>query len=192
MASRKPTVEELPRLKKLYNEKLVFDVQKKMKLGNINQVPRIEKIVVSVGLGKSKDDKKMFEVAGNTLAKVTGQLPIKTKSRKSIAGFKLREGQTIGMKVTLRGGRMYEFLDRLIQIVLPRVRDFHGLSNKSFDGRGNYSTGIPEQSVFPELSYEDMSTPHGLQVTIITNAQDNESAKVLLESFGMPFAKENK
>ncbi|MCE7936640.1 50S ribosomal protein L5 [Candidatus Saccharibacteria bacterium CPR2] len=192
MPSREATTMDMPRLKKLYSEKLVLEIQKKLGLKNVSQVPKIEKIVVSVGLGRSKDDKRMFEVASNTLAKITGQHPVTTKSRKSIAGFKLREGQAIGMKVTLRDQRMYEFLDRLIQTVLPRVRDFHGVSNHGFDGHGNYSIGFAEQSVFPELSYDDVSTPHGLQVTINTNAKDSEPAKVLLESLGMPFAKENK
>ena len=149
-------------------------------------------MVINVGLGRSKEDKRAFEVAENTLAKITGQRPVPTIAKKSIANFKLREGQKIGMKVTLRGARMYEFLDRMINVVLPRVRDFHGVSPKSFDPQGNFSLGFSEQSVFPELGFADVSTLHGMQVSIVTDTDNRDYAYALLESFGMPFEKEKK
>ncbi len=181
----------LPRLKKLYNDQ-AKDLQKELSLGNINQIPALEKIVINVGLGRSKDDKKVFEVATNTLTKVTGQKPINTFARMSIASFKLREGNKVGMKVTLRGDRMYEFLDRLINIVLPRLRDFHGVSAKAFDKQGNYSIGLSEQSIFPELSFEETTTPHGMQIVVVTSTNNPEHSRALLEKFGMPFEKEKK
>jgi large subunit ribosomal protein L5 len=162
---------------------------KELKLKNIHDVPKLEKIVLNVGLGKSKDDKKMFEVATTTIKKITGQQPVETLAKQSIAAFKLREGNKIGMKVTLRDDRMYEFLDRLINVVLPRFRDFHGLSRKAFDGQGNYSIGIPDQTVFPEITFEDSPLTHGLQVVIIVKAKQVEHSLALLESFGMPFEK---
>jgi large subunit ribosomal protein L5 len=155
-------------------------------------VPKLEKIVVNVGLGKAKDDKKTIEAAKNTLRKVTGQEPVETVAKNSIAGFKLREGNMIGLKLTLRGERMYEFMDRLINIVLPRLRDFHGVSNKAFDKQGNYSIGLTDQSVFPELTFEETTTPHGLQAVFVVKCHDKAHSKALLQKFGMPFEKENK
>lgn len=186
------STKSIPRLKNLYKTELVSQLQSDLKLKNINQTPRLAKIVVNVGLGRSSDDKRMFEVATNTLRKVTGQNPVRTKARMSIAGFNLREGQDIGLMVTLRGDNMYEFFDRLVTIVLPRLRDFHGVSNRSFDQQGNYSIGIKDQSVFPELSFEETTQLHGLQVTIQTTADDQTAAKALLEKLGMPFMKERK
>lgn len=180
---------DAPRLKKLYSEKIVSELVKELKLANIHQVPKLEKIVINVGLGKAKDDKRMFEVANNTLLKVTGQKPQETYARMSIATFKLREGNKVGLKVTLRGERMYEFLDRFINIVLPRLRDFHGVSLKSFDKQGNYSIGVTEQSIFPELSFEETSVAHGMQVVIVTDSHNVEDNKALLTKFGMPFEK---
>lgn len=177
------------RLKQLYNEKYVSELQKELKLSNTHQVPKLEKIVINIGLGKAKDDKRMFEVANNTLLKVTGQKPQETHAKVSIASFKLREGNRIGMKVTLRDDRMYEFLDRLINIVLPRLRDFHGVSLKAFDQQGNYSIGLSEQSIFPELSFEETTHAHGMQVVIVTDSNDVENNKQLLTKFGMPFEK---
>lgn len=177
------------RLKKLYVDKIAPELKNELKLANIHQVPKLEKVVVNIGLGKAKDDKRMFEVASNTLLKVTGQKPLETYARMSIATFKLREGNKIGLKVTLRGERMYEFLDRLINIVLPRLRDFHGVSLKSFDRQGNYSLGLSEQSIFPELSFEETSVAHGLQVIIVTDSHDVEHNKQLLTKLGMPFEK---
>lgn len=177
------------RLKKLYQDKVAKELMKELNLKNIHEVPRLEKIVVNIGLGKAKDDKRMFEVASNTLLKVTGQKPLETYAKVSIATFKLREGNKIGLKVTLRGERMYEFLDRLINIVLPRLRDFHGVSLKSFDKQGNYSIGLVEQSIFPELSFEETTVAHGMQVVIVTDSHDVEHNKALLTKFGMPFEK---
>lgn len=177
------------RLKHLYGSTYRSELKSELELDNISQVPKLEKVVINVGLGKSKDDKRMFEVAANTLRKITGQEPVDTYARKSIAGFKLREGNKIGMKVTLRGDKMYEFVDRLINIVLPRLRDFHGVSDKAFDGQGNYSIGLKEQSVFAELTFEDVAVAHGLQITFITTANDKDAAKALLTKFGMPFVR---
>lgn len=180
------------RLLERYNAEITKDLKKELDLPNINQVPRLEKIVLNIGLGKAKDDKKMFEVAANTLKKITGQQPVNTVAKNSIAGFKLREGNKIGMKVTLRGDRMYEFMDRVINVVLPRLRDFHGVSNKAFDKTGNYSLGFIDQSVFPELTFEETTTVHGMQVNFVIKAESPAHAKALLEKFGMPFEKENK
>ncbi len=180
------------RLSELYRAKLVDELEKELQLKNVNMVPKLEKIVVNIGLGKAKDDKRLMEVAANTLRKITGQQPIETTARMSIASFKLREGNKIGLKVTLRNERMYEFMDRVINIILPRLRDFHGVSNKAFDQQGNYSLGFTDQSVFPELSFEETTTAHGLQINFIIKAVKPEHAKALLTKFGMPFAKENK
>lgn len=188
----KPAVTTAARLKVLYNTQYVAELQKELELKNINDVPKIEKITLNVGLGRAKDDKKMIEVATNTLKKITGQQPIQTVAKLSIASFKLREGNVIGLKVTLRGEHMYEFLDRLVNIVLPRLRDFHGVSNKAFDRQGNYSIGLTEQSVFPELTFEETTTPHGLQAVISIKAKEPAHARALLVKFGMPFEKENK
>lgn len=180
------------RLKVEYKAKYIAELQKELKLANANQVPKLEKIVVNVGLGRAKDDKKLMEVATNTLRKITGQEPMQTTAKLSIASFKLREGNKIGLKVTLRGEYMYEFADRLINIVLPRLRDFHGVSAKAFDKQGNYSLGITEQSVFPELTFEETTTPHGLQVVFVIKANEQADSRALLEKFGMPFEKEAK
>jgi len=177
------------RLSKLYLEQYAKELQKELKLANIHQVPRLEKIVVNVGLGRAKDDKHLMDVATNTLRKITGQQPNQTTAHKSIASFKLREGNKIGLKLTLRGDRMYEFLDRFINIVLPRLRDFHGVSPRAFDKSGNYSIGLTDQSVFPELSYEETTTPHGLQVVLVIRGGSPASNRILLEKFGMPFEK---
>lgn len=182
----------VPRLKQLYNDKIAKELKDELKLSNIHEVPRLEKIVINAGLGKAKDDKRILEVASNTIAKITGQKPVETIAKQSIASFKLREGVTIGQKVTLRDTRMYEFADRFINIVLPRLRDFHGVSKSSFDKQGNYSIGLSDQSVFPELSYEETATPHGMQITFGIKASNAEHARALLEKFGMPFEKETK
>lgn len=189
MATANPNTGYTPRLKSLYREEARTALLESSNLKNVHQAPRIEKIVLNVGLGRVKEDKRAKELAINTLTKVSGQRPIETKARKSIAGFKLREGQTIGAKVTLRGDRMYEFLDRLINIVLPRVRDFRGLSQNGFDQAGNYNLGIEEQSVFPELSFEETSVLHGVQITIVISSSDHEKSLSLLKLLGMPFEK---
>ena len=177
------------RLKELYTKELVSALKDELKLDNVNQVPRLEKIVVNVGLGKAKDDKKVIEVAANTLRKITGQQPIETIARKSIASFKLREGNKIGLKVTLRGDRMYEFMDRLVNIVMPRLRDFHGVKATAFDKSGNFSVGFVDQSVFPELTFEETTTAHGLQAVFVVRAEKVEHSRALLEKLGMPFEK---
>jgi large subunit ribosomal protein L5 len=177
------------RLKTLYTTKMVSELKTELSLDNIMDVPKLYKIVVNCGLGKAKDDKKMIEVATNTLRKVTGQNPVETIAKTSIATFKLREGQKIGIKVTLRGNMMYDMADRLINIVIPRIRDFHGVNENAFDAQGNYSIGFPDQSVFPELTYEETTTAHGLQFVFCIKAKNKEHAKALLTKMNMPFQK---
>ena len=192
--AKKPIVQigTSARLRVQYNQVIAKELLKELGLTNAHQVPRLQKIVVNVGLGKAKDDKKVMEVATNTLRKITGQSPVQTTAKNSIAGFKLREGNKIGLKVTLRGEKMYEFLDRMITIVLPRLRDFHGVSAKAFDGQGNFSLGLLDQSVFPELPFEETTTAHGLQAVFVIDCEEKTHARALLEKFGMPFEKENK
>lgn len=181
-----------PRLKLQFQQTLSKELKDKLELSNIHQVPVLEKIVINVGLGRSKDDKRMFEIVRNTLRKITGQEPVEVMAKKSIASFKIRAGMNvIGMKVTLRGDKMYEFVDRLTNIVLPRVRDFHGVSAKAFDPQGNYSLGLIEQSVFPELTFEDISQLHGLQINFVITNGSPENSRALLEGFGIPFEKTN-
>ena len=177
------------RLKQLYLSTYRDELKKDLGLDNVNQVPRLNKIVLNVGLGRAKEDKRMMEIATNTLKRITGQQPVETTARMSIASFKLREGMKIGLKVTLRGERMYEFLDRLVTIVLPRVRDFHGVPAGAFDKQGNYSLGMPDQSVFPELTFEETTTLHGMQINFAISAEEITHARALLEKFGMPFEK---
>lgn len=180
-----------PRLKALYRTQYVKELQAELGLENVHQVPKLEKIVVSVGIGKNKDDKHHYEVVRNTVTKVTGQTPVDRMAKKSIAGFKIRAGMNrVGLSVTLRGARMYEFLDRLVNVTLPRVRDFHGVSAKAFDKAGNYNLGVVEQSIFPELSFEETQHVHGLQVTFVIQNGSKENSRALLEKFGVPFEKE--
>lgn len=189
MATAKTTVAYEPRLKALYRDEIKKQLMSELSIKNVHQLPKMTKIVVNVGLGKAKDDKRMIEVATNTLRKITGQQPIETVARKSIANFKLREGVKIGIKVTLRGDAMYEFADRIINVVLPRLRDFHGVSAKAFDKSGNYSLGFTDQSAFPELSFEETTTLHGLQINFVIQSQDKSHAQALLSKLGMPFEK---
>jgi large subunit ribosomal protein L5 len=191
-ATKAKSVATHARLRTDYREKFVTELEKELGLTNVNQVPKLEKVVVNIGLGRAKDDKKMIEAATNTLLKITGQKPVETYAKKSIAGFKLREGNMIGLKVTLRGDKMYEFMDRVINIVLPRLRDFHGVSNKAFDKQGNFSIGFIDQSVFPELSFEETTTAHGLQIVFVISSHEPSHTKALLGKFGMPFEKESK
>lgn len=177
------------RLKALYDEKLIKELKKELGLKNVNEAPKLEKIVVNIGLGRGKDDKKLVEAATNTLRKITAQQPVETLAKKSIASFKLREGNKIGLKVTLRGERMYEFMDRLINLVLPRLRDFHGVKTSAFDKSGNYSVGLIDQSVFPELTFDETTTQHGLQVVFVISGAGVEHSRALLTKFGMPFEK---
>ena len=189
----KTATPSVPRLKALYQQELVGRLQKELELDNPHRVPKLEKIVLNVGIGKHKDDKHYYEVVTNTLRKVTGQEPVDRMAKKSIATFKIRAGMNrIGVSVTLRGKHMYEFLDRLINVSLPRVRDFHGVSNKGFDKAGNYSLGITEQSIFPELNFEDTQLLHGLQINFVIKTEDKAHAQALLRAYGMPFEKEEK
>ena len=189
----KATTSTAPRLKALYQSQYAKELQAELKLENVNQVPRLEKIVVSVGTGKSKDDKRMLAAVKNTLTRVTGQMPVERLAKKSIATFKIRKdmGAPIGVMVTLRGVQMYEFLDRLVNVSLPRVRDFHGVGAK-FDKGGNYNLGITDQSIFPELTFEETQLVHGMQVTFAIKNGGKESSRALLEKFGLPFEKEAK
>jgi large subunit ribosomal protein L5 len=177
----------MARLLEEYRKTVVPKLKTKFNYKSVMQVPRISKITINMGLGEAMEDKKVIAAAMGELEKIAGQKPVATMSRKSIAGFKLREGWPIGCKVTLRGVRMYEFLDRLISIALPRVRDFRGLSNKSFDGRGNYSLGFKEQIVFPEFEYDKVDALRGMDITITTSAKSNKEAQALLEAFNFPF-----
>lgn len=189
----KTTTSSVPRLKQLYKEQLLKDLQKELGLANVSQAPKLQKIVLNVGIGKHKDDKRYHEIVVNTLRKITGQQPVDRMARVSIATYKIRAGMNrIGVSVTLRDKQMYEFLDRLINVALPRVRDFHGVSAKAFDAAGNYSLGITEQSIFPELNFEDTQVLHGLQVNFVIRCQEPAHAKALLAGFGMPFEKEEK
>lgn len=191
-ATTTATAAATPRLKALYKTQFVKELQAELNLANVHQVPKLEKIVVSVGTGKSKDDKRHLETVKNTVTKITGQAPVERLAKKSIAGFKIRAnmGAPVGVSVTLRGARMYEFLDRLSNVALPRVRDFHGIGAKGFDKGGNYNLGIIEQSIFPELTFEETQVLHGLQVTFNITNEDPAHSRALLEKFGMPFEKE--
>jgi large subunit ribosomal protein L5 len=177
-----------PRLKDLYEQELRTRLKDELELSSIMQVPRISKITLNMGVGEAKTESKALDSAIEELTTIAGQRAQVRRARKSIAGFKIREGMPIGAKVTLRGARMYEFLDRLVSIALPRIRDFRGLSPRSFDGRGNYSIGIREQIIFPEINYDDVSTIRGLDVTITTTAQTDEQALALLRGLGLPLA----
>ena len=177
----------VPRMKGIYDERIVKAMTDKFGYRNAMEVPRIEKIVLNMGVGEATQDKKKVEQAASEMELIAGQKPVVTKAKKSIAQFKLREGMPIGCKVTLRRERMYEFLDRFVTIALPRVRDFRGLSDKSFDGRGNYATGLKEQLIFPEISYDKVDNIRGMDVIVQTSAQTDEEARELLRLFGFPF-----
>jgi large subunit ribosomal protein L5 len=177
------------RLKKIYHDKLVPELKEKLGLKNTMQVPRILKITVNMGVGEAVADKKVMDAATADMAKITGQKPAVTKAKKSVATFKVRDGQAIGCKVTLRGDRMYEFLDRLVSIAIPRIRDFRGISTRSFDGRGNYSLGVKEQIIFPEIQYDQIDQIRGMDITISTSARDDKHGRALLEAFNFPFRK---
>ena len=179
----------IPRLQKLYKDEIVSSLLKELNLSNVMQVPKLDKIVVNMGIGEAVSNPKLIDTAIAELAQITGQQPVARAARKSEAGFKLREGQKIGAKVTLRKEKMYEFLDRLISITLPRVRDFEGVSPKGFDGRGNYTLGLREQIVFPEIEIDKVDKIFGLGITIVSTAQNDEQGRALFKAFGMPFAK---
>jgi large subunit ribosomal protein L5 len=179
----------MARLQQYYREQVLSRLQRDLGIQNPMEVPRITKITVNMGVGEAVADKKVMDAAVGDLTKITGQKPLVTKSRKAIASFKIRAGLAIGCKVTLRGARMYEFLDRLINIAMPRIRDFRGVSPRSFDGRGNYSLGVKEQIIFPEIQYDQVDQIRGMDITITTTARDNRQGRALLEAFNFPFRK---
>jgi large subunit ribosomal protein L5 len=179
-----------PRLKQRYNDEVRAQLKDELGLANIMQVPRFEKIVLNVGVGQALQQQSLLEGAVRDLEQITGQKAIVTKAKKSIAGFKLREGNAIGAKVTLRGDRMWEFFDRLISVTIPRIRDFRGLNPRSFDGNGNYTFGVNEQLIFPEIDYDKVDAPRGMDITIVTTARTNAEGKALLNAFGFPFKRE--
>lgn len=190
MAAKKETAEKyIPRLKTLYNSKVRKALLEEYKYSSSMQIPKIEKVVVNVGCGEAIQNKKLLDAAAKELGQITGQKPVKTKSKKSIAGFKVREGQEIGAMVTLRGDVMYEFLDRLMNLALPRVKDFRGVNPNAFDGRGNYSLGITEQIIFPEIDYDKIERVSGMNVAIVTTAPNDQEGRSLLKLMGMPFRK---
>jgi large subunit ribosomal protein L5 len=183
------TTPVVPRLKRYYDETVKAALKSDLDLANVMQVPKIEKIVINMGVGRATQQPSLLEGAVRDLTAISGQKPIITKAKDSIAGFKLRETQSIGCKVTLRGERMWEFLDRLIAVAIPRIRDFRGLPAHSWDGRGNYTFGLSEQTVFPEIDYDKIDAPRGMDITIVTSAVTNEQGKALLDAFGFPFKK---
>jgi large subunit ribosomal protein L5 len=178
-----------PRMKTRYFSEIQPRLMKDLNLSNVMQVPRLVKITLNVALGEAIGNPKLLDMASKELALITGQRPVTTKARKSIAGFKLREGMPIGVMVTLRGDTMWEFLDRFVSVALPRIRDFKGVNDRSFDGNGNYSIGLKEQIIFPEIKYDEITMSHGFDISIVTTASDNASSKKLLELLGMPFKK---
>ena len=180
---------DTPRLKVKYQTEIVPALVEQLGIKNINCVPKLEKIVVNMGVGAAAGDSKLLDAAMNDMRIITGQQPCVTRAKKSIAGFHVREGQAIGCKVTLRGDRMWEFLDRLIAIAIPRIRDFRGISAKSFDGRGNFSMGVTEQLIFPEIDFDKIDHTRGMDITIVTTAQTDEEGKALLDAFHFPFKK---
>jgi large subunit ribosomal protein L5 len=184
------TTISLPRLKQRYNEEVRAQLKEQLGLSNIMEVPRFEKIVLNMGVGLASQQASLLEGAVRDLAAISGQKPLVTRARKSIAAFKLREGNPIGAKVTLRGDRMWEFLDRLIALAIPRVRDFRGLPPNAFDGRGNYTFGVVEQLIFPEIDYDKVDAVRGLDVTIVTTARTDAEGKALIQAFGFPFKRE--
>ena len=179
----------MSRLKDLYNDEIVDALTKKFGYKNVMEVPKLDKIVINMGVGEAKDNAKLLESAVKDLETITGQKAVLTRAKKSVANFKIREGLAIGCKVTLRGERMYEFLDRLVNLALPRVRDFRGVNPNSFDGRGNYSLGIKEQLIFPEIEYDKVDKVRGMDIIFVTTAKTDEEARELLTQFNMPFTK---
>jgi large subunit ribosomal protein L5 len=184
------TTIERPRLRVRYDNEVRQQLKEQLGLSNIMLVPRLEKIVINVGVGRATQQPSLLEAAVRDLTIISGQKPLVTRAKKSIAGFKLREGNAIGAKVTLRGDRMWEFFDRLVSLAIPRIRDFRGLPTKGFDGRGNYTFGITEQLIFPEIDYDKVDTPRGMDVTIVTTARINSEGRALLDAFGFPFRRD--
>jgi large subunit ribosomal protein L5 len=190
MTATETAAPAIPRLKQRYNEEIRNKLLEQLELGNIMQVPRFEKIVLNAGVGRALGQQSLLEGAVRDLEAITGQKAVITKAKKSIAGFKLREGNAIGAKVTLRGDMMWEFFDRLISISIPRIRDFRGLNPRSFDGNGNYTFGVTEQLIFAEIDYDKVDSPRGFDITIVTTARTNAEGKALLDAFGFPFKRE--
>jgi large subunit ribosomal protein L5 len=184
------TTTSMPRMKELYDTTLRAQLKESLGLANVMQVPKVDKIVVNMGVGAAVQQANLLENAVRDLAQISGQKPVVTRAKKSIAGFKLREGNAIGCKVTLRGARMYEFFDRLISLAVPRIRDFRGLPPKAFDGRGNYTFGVTEQLIFPEIDYDKIDATRGMDITIVTTARTDAEGKALLDAFGFPFRRE--
>jgi len=180
----------VPRLKHRYNDEVRQQLKDSLGLGNIMEVPRFEKVVINMGVGRATQQQSLIDGAVRDLTIITGQKPLVTKAKKSIAAFKLREGNAIGAKVTLRGDRMWEFLDRLISLAIPRIRDFRGLPARSFDGRGNYTFGVTEQLIFPEIDYDKVDTPRGMDITVVTTARTDDEGRALLAAYGFPFKRE--
>jgi len=180
----------IPRLKAKYNDEVRDQLKADLGLGNVMEVPRLEKIVVNVGAGAAVDNKGLLEKVVADLTLICGQKPVITRAKKSIAGFKVREGNPIGVKVTLRGDQMWEFFDRLVTLAIPRIRDFRGLPTKSFDGRGNYTFGVTEQLIFPEIDYDKVDAPRGMDITIVTTARNDDEGRALLDAFAFPFRRE--
>ncbi len=187
-----PAVEAVPRLKERYRTQLRDQLQTELGLANVMDVPRLTKIVVNMGVGRATQQQSLIEGAQRDLTVITGQKPVVTRAKRSIAGFKLREGQPIGVKVTLRGDRAWEFFDRLLSLAIPRIRDFRGLSPRSFDGRGNYTFGVTEQLIFPEVDYDRIDTVRGMDITIVTTARSDDEGRALLRAFGFPFRQETR
>jgi large subunit ribosomal protein L5 len=185
-----PATAERPRLKVRYDTEIRALLQQELNLPNVMMVPRMEKIVINMGVGRATQQASLLEGAVRDLTVISGQKPLVTRAKKSIAGFKLREGNAIGCKVTLRGDRMWEFFDRLVSLAIPRIRDFRGLSPKGFDGRGNYTFGVSEQLIFPEIDYDKVDTPRGMDITIVTTARTDAEGRALLDSFGFPFRRD--
>jgi large subunit ribosomal protein L5 len=179
-----------PRLKERYQSTIRTELQETLGLGNVMQVPRLEKIVINVGCGAAVEQRLLIDKVVEEVSIIAGQKPVITRAKKSIAGFKLREGNAIGVKVTLRGDAMWEFFDRLMSLAIPRIRDFRGLNPRSFDGRGNYTFGVTEQLIFPEIDYDKVDAPRGMDITIVTTAQNNAEGKALLDAFDFPFRRE--
>jgi large subunit ribosomal protein L5 len=180
----------VPRLKTVYNDTIAAQLRKELGLANAMEVPRLEKIVVNMGVGEAVGDRKQIEAAMDELALITGQRPRLNKARKSVAGFKVREGMAVGATVTMRGARMWEFFDRLLAVAIPRIRDFRGLNPRAFDGGGNYSFGVTEQLIFPEIDFDRVTSVRGMDITICTTALNDDHAKALLDAFGFPFRKQ--
>ncbi|OEG70946.1 50S ribosomal protein L5 [Candidatus Endomicrobiellum trichonymphae] len=178
-----------PRLKEFYHKNVTAELKKQFSFKNVHQIPRLTKIVVNIGLGEAKENIKVLDIATEELAAITGQKPLICRAKKSLSNFKIRQGMPIGIKVTLRSVMMYEFLDRLINVAIPRIRDFRGIESSSFDGKGNFNLGLAEQYIFPEINVEKSDKARGMNITIVTTAGKDEHAKVMLESFGMPFKK---